>query len=47
MPKCQKVRYRDRIAALLVMATTQRKDGSGQPNVEARHTVARQPLRRS
>lgn len=36
MPKCQKVRYRDRIAALLAMASWQHKDGSRRTNTEAR-----------
>lgn len=36
MTKCQKVKYRDRIAALFAMATVQRKDKSHRSKVEAR-----------
>lgn len=36
MTKCQKVKYRDRIAALLAMAITQRQDKSYRAKVEGR-----------
>lgn len=36
MPKCQKVKYRDRIAALLAMASVKRQDKSHRSKVEAR-----------
>lgn len=34
--RCGKVRYRDRIAALLALASAQHADGSKRPKVEAR-----------
>jgi hypothetical protein len=36
MANCEKVRYRDRIAALLAMAKTQHQDKSHRAKVEAR-----------
>lgn len=36
MTVCRKVRYRDRIAALLAMSNTQRVDGSHRPKIETR-----------
>lgn len=36
MTKCQKVKYRDRIAALLAMATVRSQDKSHRTKVESR-----------
>jgi hypothetical protein len=36
MARCSKRRYRDRIAALLALASVQRKDGSRRPKTEQR-----------
>ena len=36
MSACRKIRYRDRIAALLALASAQRTDGSRRPKLERR-----------
>lgn len=36
MTECRKVRYRDRIAAMLAMSNAQRIDGSRRDKIEAR-----------
>ncbi len=36
MPNCHKTRYRDRIAALLALATVQSQDKSHRPKLEQR-----------
>lgn len=37
-PRCPtgKIRYRDRVAALMALASTHRKDGSSRPKLERR-----------